>query len=117
MTRYRWLTAEGVPCSPLHRSPTTAGRWLARQARRPRTRPRPSCAVVERTTLAGHVRRRALTAPEAHALIAAVVDAGPGRVPASAERWLTRRALALRARERRQRALPKLTAHLTRRAS
>lgn len=106
MTGYRWLTAQGAPCSPLHRSPQTAARWLARQARRPRIRPAPASLSYE---VDG--RRRWLSAVDREHLVRAAI-AAPARSE-SARPFLRRQARTAQARLRRRASLPRLTSRLS----
>jgi hypothetical protein len=106
---YRWLQADGAPAGPLHRSPETAARWLARAAARPRSRPAPVSLVRE--DRAG--RRRPLRAVERDAVVAELEQLAPRS--RSARRWVSRARRMVATRSRRRRSLPRLTAHLMRR--
>ena len=109
MSGYRWLTAEGAPAGPLHRSPATAARWLSRAAARPRSRPAPTSLV--RMAGAGRYPLRSIERAE---LVAEL-----GRLDVrsrSARPWVRRARRTAELRDRRRRSLPHLTAHLNRSA-
>lgn len=108
---YRWLTSEGRPCSPWHRSPETAARWLARQAREPRIRPRPRLLVAEWTTrVTKRPRRRPLLAPERAQLIRGLP--GYGQVPNSALSWLLKQSQRYEEERARRLAVRRITGRL-----
>lgn len=105
---YRWLDAAGGAISPRHRSIDTAARWLGRQARVPRVRPRPALLLAEQGKPGEYVRRRVLTADER----ARLAELLPQRVPLSVERWTARLARTVDARRRRRAGLQTITSRL-----
>ncbi len=118
-TRYRWITAQGAPCSPLHRTVKTAARWAARAPRAPRETPMPTRLLAEKPASAQHgARRRALLAGEREQLLAEL--AKTRGVPLSAIAWVDRIRRSTVARRRRRMSLSRLTGamhHDTRRSA
>lgn len=110
---FRWLTPEGQDAGPRHRSLETAARWLGRQAREPRVRPRPSALVVEWVTPASkRRRRRPLTGAEREALLQQLLMAEPRSL--SAAPWVKRAGRQVTERRRRRAALGRVTGRLSR---
>lgn len=110
---YRWLTPEGEAAGPRHRSLETAARWLARQAREPRTRPRPSVLVAEwETPVSRRHRRRPLLAEERERLLQALAEVDVRS--RSAQPWLRRLGRQVSERRRRRAALTRVTGRLSR---
>ena len=101
---YRWVTAGGEPAGPRHCTLDTAARWITRQPRRARSRPRPHRLMGE----TGPGRRRVLDAAERGQLVRLVARAG-GTVPETVEHWLSAQARIVVERDRRRASLGLMT--------
>lgn len=116
---FRWIGDRGEPCSPRHRTPETAARWLMRQARRPRVADRPQLLMVEidrgQPGFAALIRLP-LESGERQRLLAEVARIG-GKPPISADGWLRRQAAIVAARHRRRASLGLLTRPMVARRS
>lgn len=102
---YRWLTAEGVPCSPLHRTPATAARWLGRQGRS--TCPARLLVSEKRSPVRARAYRTPLLLQEAEQLVLNLPALA--RTPEVARTWVLRAGQRVEARARRRRGTAGLT--------